>query len=208
MKNLGGGIAEHHTLEAVSKSQPLKQNGERALTPATRCQIRHAITVPSGSGLPRWIDLTFLSVVVVVVTSIIKFTYGMNADTVLMNAARGAKSEAGWETSLHWSVYRHYDNISRRDHLPRCAHCLDIWRSSFSARWNSISQFDTLRVLQTNKSCSKLGWPTCSGPIILFALSKIDQNIGKFFFNEGLWRCSHLIPPISHWARLVWPILI
>ena len=52
------------------------------------------------------------SVVVVVVTSMIKFTYGISAraeagssswtgfhDTVLMNAARGG--EAGWETSLH-----------------------------------------------------------------------------------------------------------
>ena len=45
MKNPGGGIAEHHTLEAVSKSQPLKHNGERALTPAVHCQIRPAITV-------------------------------------------------------------------------------------------------------------------------------------------------------------------
>jgi hypothetical protein len=31
MKNPGGGIAEHHTLKAVSKSQPPKHNGERAL---------------------------------------------------------------------------------------------------------------------------------------------------------------------------------
>ena len=46
MKNLGGGIAEHQTVEAVSKSQPLKHNGERALTPAAHCQIRPAITVP------------------------------------------------------------------------------------------------------------------------------------------------------------------
>ena len=45
MKNPGGAIAEHLTLEAVSKSQPLKQNGERALTRAVYCQIRRAITV-------------------------------------------------------------------------------------------------------------------------------------------------------------------
>ena len=45
MKNPGGGIAEHHTLEAVSKSQPLKHNGERALTPAVHCQIRPVGTV-------------------------------------------------------------------------------------------------------------------------------------------------------------------
>ena len=45
MKNLGGAIAGHHTLEVVSKSQPLKHNGERALTPAVHCQIRPATTV-------------------------------------------------------------------------------------------------------------------------------------------------------------------
>ena len=45
MKNPGGGIAEHHTLEVVSNSQPLQHNGERALTPAIHCQIRPAITV-------------------------------------------------------------------------------------------------------------------------------------------------------------------
>ena len=45
MKNPAGVIAKHHTLEAVSKSQPLKHNGERALTPAVHCQIRPAITV-------------------------------------------------------------------------------------------------------------------------------------------------------------------
>ncbi len=48
MKNPGGGIAEYHTLEAVIKSQPLKHNGERALTPAVHCQIRPAITVPNN----------------------------------------------------------------------------------------------------------------------------------------------------------------
>ena len=37
-------VAEHHTLEAVSKSQPLKHNGERALTPAVHCQIRRAVS--------------------------------------------------------------------------------------------------------------------------------------------------------------------
>ena len=45
IKNPGGVTAEHHTLEAVSKSQPLKHNGERALTPAIHCQIRPAVTV-------------------------------------------------------------------------------------------------------------------------------------------------------------------
>ena len=45
MKSPGGDIAEHHTLEAVSRSQPLKHNGERALTPATQCQIQPDITV-------------------------------------------------------------------------------------------------------------------------------------------------------------------
>ena len=45
MENLGGGIAEYHTLGAVSKSQPLKHNGKRALTPAVHCKIRPAITV-------------------------------------------------------------------------------------------------------------------------------------------------------------------
>ena len=45
MKNPGGGTAEHHTLEAVSKSQPLKDNGERALTLAAHCQIRPTVTV-------------------------------------------------------------------------------------------------------------------------------------------------------------------
>ena len=50
MKNLGGGIAEHHTLEAVSKSQPLKHNGERALTSAAHCQIWPAITVGKRSS--------------------------------------------------------------------------------------------------------------------------------------------------------------
>ena len=45
MKDPGGAIAEHHTLKAVSKCQPLKHNGERALTPAVHCQIRHAVTV-------------------------------------------------------------------------------------------------------------------------------------------------------------------
>ena len=34
MKNPGGRITEFHTLEVVSKSQPLKHNGERAMTPA------------------------------------------------------------------------------------------------------------------------------------------------------------------------------
>ena len=48
MRNPGGVIAEHHTLEAVFKSQPLRHNGERALTPATHCQIRPAITVGSN----------------------------------------------------------------------------------------------------------------------------------------------------------------
>ena len=48
MKNPGCDIAEHHTLEAVYKSQPLKHNGERALTPAVHCQIRPAVTVHSG----------------------------------------------------------------------------------------------------------------------------------------------------------------
>ena len=48
MKNPGGVIAEQHTLEAVSKSQPLKHNGERALTRAIHCQIRPAITVSCG----------------------------------------------------------------------------------------------------------------------------------------------------------------
>ena len=42
MKNPEGCIAEHYTLKAVSKSQPLKQNGERALTPAVHCQINPA----------------------------------------------------------------------------------------------------------------------------------------------------------------------
>ena len=40
MKNPGGSIAKHHTLEVVSKSQPLKHNGERELTPAVHCQIQ------------------------------------------------------------------------------------------------------------------------------------------------------------------------
>ena len=53
MKNPGGGIAEHHTLEAVSESQPLKHNGERALTPAVHCQIRPAITVPAQQRTPQ-----------------------------------------------------------------------------------------------------------------------------------------------------------
>ena len=53
MKNPGGVIAEQHTLEAVSKSQPLKHNGERALTPAVHCQIRPAITVPRKCDSPK-----------------------------------------------------------------------------------------------------------------------------------------------------------
>ena len=43
--NPGGGIAEHHTLKAVSKSQPLKHNGERALTPVVHWKIRPAVTI-------------------------------------------------------------------------------------------------------------------------------------------------------------------
>ena len=38
-------IAKHHALEVVSKSQPLKLNSERALTPAVCWQIRLADTV-------------------------------------------------------------------------------------------------------------------------------------------------------------------
>ena len=40
MEILRGGIAKHHALEVVSKSQPLKLNSERALTPAICWQIR------------------------------------------------------------------------------------------------------------------------------------------------------------------------
>jgi hypothetical protein len=61
MENLGGDIAERHTLEEVFKSQPLKHNGERALTPAAHCQIRLAGTVlrlPQGSSILR-IDFPF-----------------------------------------------------------------------------------------------------------------------------------------------------
>ena len=49
MKTPGGVIVEHHTLEAVSKTQPLKHNGERALTHAVHrdWQIRPAIIVES-----------------------------------------------------------------------------------------------------------------------------------------------------------------
>ena len=45
MKDPAGVIAEHHTLEVVSKSQSLRHNGERALTPAIHCQIRPTGTV-------------------------------------------------------------------------------------------------------------------------------------------------------------------
>ena len=45
MENPGGCIAEHRTLEAVSKSRALKHNGEQALTLAAQCQIRPATTV-------------------------------------------------------------------------------------------------------------------------------------------------------------------
>ena len=45
IKNPGGSIANHHALELVSKSQPLKVNSERALTPAVHRQIRLAVTV-------------------------------------------------------------------------------------------------------------------------------------------------------------------
>ena len=40
MEILRSGIAKHHALEVVSKSQPLKLNSERALTPAVCWQIR------------------------------------------------------------------------------------------------------------------------------------------------------------------------
>ena len=39
------GIAKHHAVEVVSKSQPLKLNSERALTPAVHWQIQTAGTV-------------------------------------------------------------------------------------------------------------------------------------------------------------------
>ena len=39
------GIAKHHAVEVVSKSQPLKLNSERALTPAVCWQIRLADSV-------------------------------------------------------------------------------------------------------------------------------------------------------------------
>ena len=44
-QNPGGGIANHHAFELVSKSQPLKLNNERALTPAVHWHIRLADTV-------------------------------------------------------------------------------------------------------------------------------------------------------------------
>ena len=52
MKNPGGVLAEHHALNAVSKSQPLKHNGERALTRAVHWQIRPAVTVREGHAIP------------------------------------------------------------------------------------------------------------------------------------------------------------
>ena len=39
------GIAKHHAVEVVSKSQPLKLNSERALTPTVHWHIRLADTV-------------------------------------------------------------------------------------------------------------------------------------------------------------------
>ena len=52
MKNPGGCIAEHHTLEAVSRSQPLKHNGERALAPARRQTTRNL----------EYLEFTFFSI--------------------------------------------------------------------------------------------------------------------------------------------------
>ena len=45
MRTPGGCIAEDHTLKAVPKSQPLKHNGEQALTPVVHWQVRLACTV-------------------------------------------------------------------------------------------------------------------------------------------------------------------
>ena len=46
------GIAKHHAVEVVSKSQPLKLNSERALTPAVHWHIRLADTVHPAPGIP------------------------------------------------------------------------------------------------------------------------------------------------------------
>jgi hypothetical protein len=47
---LRGGIAKHHAVKVVSKSQPLKLNSERALTPAVYWQIQLANTVVHEFG--------------------------------------------------------------------------------------------------------------------------------------------------------------
>ena len=94
MKNPGGGIAELHALEAVSKSQPLKHNGERALTanacsplPNSACYHRtHALVGRDRSSF-RWPHTTLIH-------SYAKFPQACGADFLFVQAQGGGNGKS------------------------------------------------------------------------------------------------------------------